>query len=250
MRACSPGGREPAGQKAFFDDSSSFRLPPPALNSNFFDEVGLRLLASLASRGRLRCILGMCARSRTSVPPPNATSLLRSPPSCVCIMTLLGPAAACLALLEASARTDASREALRAAGIGTAMPAWCHPISDVVKSHEPGPRPPPHYPPGTAGTCCANGICVVGKRRPVQAPAAFSTSGVCSPVGIDNALAIVDSAIAKVTCWTAPIPLPMLCCVVLCCVYLLVPRYIRWCRKTEMTTANSQLASDHRHAGS
>ena len=153
-------------------------------------------------------ILGMCARSRTSVPPPNATSLLRSPPSCVCIMTLLGPAAACLALLEASARTDASREALRAAGIGTAMPAWCHPISDVVKSHEPGPRPPPHYPPGTPGTCCANGICVVGKRRPVQAPAALSTSGVCSPVGIDNALAIVDSAVAKVTCWTAPIPLP------------------------------------------
>ena len=123
-------------------------------------------------------------------------------------MTLLGPAAACLALHEASARTDASREALRAAGIGTAMPVWCHPISDVVKSHEPGPRPPPHYPPGTAGTCCANGICVVGKRRPVQAPAAFSTSGVCSPVGVDNALANVDSAVEKVTCRTAPIPLP------------------------------------------
>ena len=123
-------------------------------------------------------------------------------------MTLLGPAAAYLALHQASAATDASREALRAAGIGTKHASWCHPFSDVAKAHEPGPRPPPHYPPGTAGTCCANGTCVVGKRRPVQAPAAFATSGVCSPIGIDNALAIVDSAVAKVTCWTAPLSLP------------------------------------------
>ena len=74
--------------------------------------------------------------------------------SLLCTMTLLGSAAAYLALHQASARTDASREALRAAGVGMK----------------------------------------------------------CSPVGdqssIDDALAIVDVAVAKVMCWTAPLPLP------------------------------------------
>ena len=75
-------------------------------------------------RGRLRLLSLPCgitvslALARSHRPMPHLFCGRRRAVSLLRIMTLLGPAAACLALHEASARTDASREALRAAGIG------------------------------------------------------------------------------------------------------------------------------------
>ena len=124
-------------------------------------------------------------------------------------MTQLGHAANYLRLCDLSAKTHASRASLLAAGIGTAYASWCHPASDNVAT--PLPRPPPTYPVGMAGTCCADGPCrsaLMCRRSP---PGADAADALCLPIGggtIDNALADVDATIAKVTCWESPLLLP------------------------------------------
>ena len=130
-------------------------------------------------------------------------------------MSQLHHAANYLRLCDFSAKSQASRASLLAAGFGTAYTSWCHPASNNVAT--PVPRPPPTYPVGTAGTCCANGPCrsAFTCRRPPPGPdtadADADADALCLPIGgstIDNALADVDATIAKVTCWESPLCVP------------------------------------------
>ncbi len=70
------------------------------------------------------------------------------------------------------------------------------------------------FSPGT-GSCCANGACSGGMftnsvAAKITSTTTTSSASTCLPVGsaIDVALAGVESAVAKATCWTAPISLP------------------------------------------
>ena len=99
------------------------------------------------------------------------------------------------ALAARQAATQASRDALcNVASEETKLQA----ISRVSASNL-------AFLPGSPGPCCASGACAVG-CTPVQCGA----GGACFPVRspIDDALAVVESAVAKFTCWVAPIYVP------------------------------------------
>ena len=104
--------------------------------------------------------------------------------------------------LAARQATQASRGALRAT-LGRETEAQAQ--SRVLASNL-----------GLSGPCCASGTC--NMRRPAintqECRAAAGGGGTCLPVGSsilveeDTLLAGVESAVAKLTCWAAPIILP------------------------------------------